>query len=239
MSKVGDGISAKSAGWSFAGDVAKNFDSHVSKQVPFYLEGHELVCNLSDFFVKNDSRCYELGCSTGELTLKLAEHNSAKAATRFIGVEVEPDMVNVANDKKRMKGASNAEFVVDDVLQYEFDSPDLVVAYYTVQFIRPSQRQQLIDRIYQSLQWGGAFMLFEKVRANDARFQDMMTSLYNEFKLAQGYGPEEIFSKTRSLKGVLEPFSTQGNIDMLKRAGFVDVISIMKYVCFEGFLAIK
>jgi tRNA (cmo5U34)-methyltransferase len=26
---------------------------------------------------------------------------------------------------------------------------------------------------------------------------------------------------------------------MLKRAGFVDVMSIMKYVCFEGFLAIK
>jgi tRNA (cmo5U34)-methyltransferase len=38
---------------------------------------------------------------------------------------------------------------------------------------------------------------------------------------------------------VLEPFSTQGNLDMLKRAGFVDVMTIMKYVCFEGFLAIK
>ncbi|MEK7298654.1 MAG: methyltransferase, partial [Candidatus Margulisiibacteriota bacterium] len=41
------------------------------------------------------------------------------------------------------------------------------------------------------------------------------------------------------LKGVLEPFSTQGNLDLLKRAGFVDVTSVMKYICFEGFLAIK
>jgi tRNA (cmo5U34)-methyltransferase len=37
----------------------------------------------------------------------------------------------------------------------------------------------------------------------------------------------------------MEPFSSQGNIDMLKRAGFVDIVTVQKYVCFEGFLAIK
>ncbi len=82
-------------------------------------------------------------------------------------------------------------------------------------------------------------MFFEKVRANDARFQDITTSLYNEYKLDQGYSAEEILFKTRSLKGILEPFSTQGNIDLLKRAGFVDMITVFKYVCFEGFLVIK
>ena len=81
--------------------------------------------------------------------------------------------------------------------------------------------------------------MFEKVRASDARFQDIMTSLYNEYKLTQDYSVESIFAKTRSLKGVLEPFSTQGNLDMLKRAGFVDINTIQKYICFEGFLAIK
>ena len=45
--------------------------------------------------------------------------------------------------------------------------------------------------------------------------------------------------KTRSLKGILEPFSTQGNLDLLSRAGFVDVMTVQKYLCFEGFLAIK
>ena len=45
--------------------------------------------------------------------------------------------------------------------------------------------------------------------------------------------------KTRSLKGILEPFSTQGNIDMMKRAGFVDITTVQKSLCFEGFFAIK
>jgi tRNA (cmo5U34)-methyltransferase len=38
---------------------------------------------------------------------------------------------------------------------------------------------------------------------------------------------------------VQEPFSTQGYIDLYKRAGFVDIMSVIKWVCFEGFLAIK
>ena len=82
-------------------------------------------------------------------------------------------------------------------------------------------------------------MCFEKVRAPDARFQDVATALYVDFKLGQGYDWAEITEKTRSLKGVLEPFSTEGNLGLMRRAGFVDVMTIFKYVCFEGFLAIK
>ena len=73
----------------------------------------------------------------------------------------------------------------------------------------------------------------------DALDQDILTEAYVDYKLEQGYDPMNIFSKTRSLKGVLEPFSTQGNIDLLKRAGFLDIVSIQKYLSFEGFLGIK
>ena len=54
-----------------------------------------------------------------------------------------------------------------------------------------------------------------------------------------GYTHEEILNKTRSLKGILEPFSSNANIQMLERAGFKDTCTIMKKLCFEGFLAIK
>ena len=37
----------------------------------------------------------------------------------------------------------------------------------------------------------------------------------------------------------VEPFSTQGNLDLMSRAGFVDINTILKYICFEGWLAIK
>ena len=63
-----------------------------------------------------------------------------------------------------------------------------------------------------------------------------MTALYTDFKLEQGYSPNEIIAKARSLKRVQEPFSTKGYLDLFGRAGFVDVMSVIKWVCFEGFL---
>ncbi len=235
MADSGDGIHAQNAAWRFDGDVVEQFERHVQKSVPFYAEGHDLILNLSDYFVKNDSVCYELGSSTGKLTHRLARRHHFRDA-RFIGIELEADMVRKANS---LYQEPNLTFIEADISNYDYEKSDLIIAYYTVQFIHPKLRQRLIDMIYASLEWGGAFIMYEKVRANDARFQDILTGLYTEYKLDQGYTPDEIIAKSRSLKGVLEPFSTEGNIDMLKRAGFVDILTVQKFMNFEGFLAIK
>lgn len=237
MSKVGDSITAKNANWSFGGDVSKSFDAHVSKSVPLYAVGHDLAVKISDFFLSPGSTCYELGCSTGKLTHQLWQRNKEKKGVRFFGVDREEGMV--AEARKRCEGIGEIEIVQSDILDATLEDADLIVAYYTLQFVKPKHRQTVINQIYKALNWGGALLLFEKVRAPDARFQDMMTAVYTDFKIDQGYDAEEIVGKSRSLKGILEPFSTQGNLDLLKRAGFVDVMTVMKYVCFEGFLAIK
>ena len=51
--------------------------------------------------------------------------------------------------------------------------------------------------------------------------------------------PIEILDKEKSLRGVLEPYTIQANLDFLKRAGFKDVTPISQYLNFIGFLAIK
>jgi len=236
MENTGDSIVAKNASWTFGGNVADKFDAHVSKSVPLYKEGHDLVLKIADFFINDESVCYELGCSTGALTYALAKRNENKKA-KFFGIDIEEPMIK--NAKDRCKGLKSVTLKSMDVLDVEFQKADLIVAYYTFQFIRPKNRQVIFDRVFQALNWGGAFLLFEKVRSADARFQDMMTTIYTDYKIDQGYSSDEIVGKTRSLKGVLEPFSTQGNRDLLTRAGFVDIMTVMKYVSFEGFLAIK
>lgn len=235
--KVGNNITTERANWSFGNGIAESFDEHMRRSIPLYEHGHELVCHLSDFFCLQNSICYELGTATGQLIQKLALHQKHKPNIRFIGIDREAEMVEAAQN--RVSNSPNIELLCEDILATKLEPCDFVVAYYTIQFIPARFRQEIFNKVYQALNWGGAFVLFEKVRAPDARFQDMASSLYNDFKLQNGFSPEEIFNKTQSLKGVLEPFSTQGNLDLLSRAGFLDVTSIMKYVCFEGFLAIK
>ena len=232
---VGDNISSVNASWSFAGDVAKNFDNHVCKSVPLYAEGHNLILKFSDFFLSDDSVCYDIGCSTGALLNALYTKNSSKNVT-YIGLDNEEDMINLATEKYNVDSIS---FLHGNIINAELKKSDLIISYYTLQFILPKYRQAVFDKIYQALNWGGAFIFFEKIRAPDARFQDILNQIYMEYKVDNNYTPEEIFNKSRSLKGVLEPFSENANIEFLQRAGFKDYMSIAKYLCFEGFIAIK
>ncbi|MBU8902473.1 MAG: class I SAM-dependent methyltransferase, partial [Victivallales bacterium] len=142
MEHAGDHINTENANWSFEGKTAEHFDEHVSKSVPFYHEGQTLICNISDYFIKNDSIAYEIGCSTGELTSKLAMHNKSKAGAQFIGIDTVPEMIEIANTKKEALKLDALTFEVDDVLSYNLEDSDLIISYYTVQFIRPSDRQR-------------------------------------------------------------------------------------------------
>jgi tRNA (cmo5U34)-methyltransferase len=235
--KVGHDIQTGRASWSFDGSVADTFVDHVRQSVPLYDAGHELITSISDYFVRDDSTCYEIGTSTGQLLRRLAEHHAHKPGVRWIGIDAVAPMAEKARDY--CAGLSNVEVVAEDALTYSFEKADLFVSYYCVQFVQPRHRQDLINRIYELLHWGGALIMFEKVRGPDARFQDMSVALYNEFKARNGFSADEILNKTSSLKGVLEPFSTEGNLGLLRRAGFTDIMSVMKWVSFEGFLAIK
>ena len=235
--KVGNNIETANAGWNFGGNVPDNFVSHIRQSVPLYEEGHSLVCQLSDYFVSSTSTVYEIGVSTGELLRKVAVHNAHRQGAQFIGMDVEDAMTKKA--RAHTADVTSITILDEDARTFPFEKSDLIISYYTLQFIPPRDRQDLFNKLYEALNWGGALIMFEKVRAPDARFQDMAVGLYNEFKLQQGFDHEEILSKTLSLKGVLEPFSTEGNLALIKRAGFVDVMTIMKYVCFEGFVAIK
>ncbi len=236
MNDVGDEITAAPSAWNFGGKVPHSFDAHARRSIPFYEEGHDLIIKISDYFLAEGGVAYELGTSTGELLCKLARHNQ-NASLRLTGVDREAAMLSVAREK--CGNEDRIQFVSDDLLTVPLEPCDFVISYYTMQFVRPAFRQALFNRIFESLNWGGGFLLFEKVRASDARFQDMMNGIYTDYKLNQGYTGNEIVSKSRSLKGILEPFSTRGNYELLERAGFKDIMTVMKWVSFEGILAIK
>lgn len=232
---TGDGIVAESADWSFGGKVPESFAEHVSKSVPLYNLGQHLIAEISEFFVTPSSTIYDLGSSTGTMTAKLADRHKSKKC-KVIGIDCEPNMIKQARIENPRE---NIVYKVGDILKEKIVKTDFIVLYYTMQFVQPKDRQLLFDNLYKSLNWGGAIVVFEKVRAPDARFQDYMTQIYNEYKLEAGYTEENIIAKSKSLKRVLEPYSTQANYDMMFRAGFKDIMTIQKYISFEGFLAIK
>lgn len=236
---VGDSISKKNASWTFSGGVYKNFDKHINKSIPFYKECQNLFIELSDFFIADKSKVIDLGCSTGSFLQKLALRNinHLKKNINYVGYDTEKEMISFA--KRNSKSFKNVKFINKSALSISLNNSCIISAFYTLQFIHSSKRQLLINKIYKNLNWGGAFFMVEKVRAPDARFQDMLTQSYNEFKINNGFSTSEIISKSKSLKGIMEPFSSKANFDMLKRAGFKDIMIVFRYLCFEGMIAVK
>ena len=225
----------KTGAWSFGGKIPNKFEKHIAKSVPLYLEGHQIIVRLSDYFLKDNSICYDIGCSTGNLLKKINKHSNKKKLI-FYGIEKEKKMFNYAKSKTKEK---NIKLINKDFRSVVPKKSDLIISYYTFQFISPSLRQNMLTKIFKSLNWGGAFIMFEKIRGNDARFDNILNSLYLDFKEDNKLSTKDILLKSKSLRGILEPFSDYGNLGLIKRAGFKDVQTIMQSLCFKGYLCIK
>ena len=222
--------------WSFGeAQVASNFDAHIENSVPLYRHSHDLICAFAEFFLSDGALCYDLGCATGRLSACLAARHQQVAIK---AIDIESRMLAHAA-ATHCRELANVELLTADITQFEFVPADLMIACYTLQFIKLRLRVALLHKIYGSLHRGGALLLFEKVTAEDAALQEMTALIHTNFKLERGCQPEQVITKANSLRGVQQPLTASANKKMLRAAGFSRVFTIMKYLCFEGYLALK
>ena len=239
--KLSVGSNIKSSGiggFSFKGSMTKYFEDHIIKSIPFFQESHKLISKLSTFFITDGSIVYDLGCSTGMVSRSIFDLNYNKKFS-IVGLDLSKEMIKAAKKKLNKKNKNKIKYIHCDALRKKFKKSDLVVSNYFIQFVHPKKRQLIFDKIYKSLNFGGGFIFFEKTRGPDARFQDIFTQLYNEYKSDVGFNEKEILNKSKSIRGYLEPFTEKENFNFLKRAGFKDFVTVFKYYNFQGFLAIK
>lgn len=236
---TGDGIRAKAAAWEFNKEVAIAFDSHVSKSVPYYQETHQVVVEMSDWFVSDGSVVYDLGCSTGTLISDLVRRHAAiNRDVRFIGLDKSEPMLEQA--QKNLEGYRNVELLRGDALTHQFaNGVSMVYSLYTLQFVDPLHRQALIQRIYNCLAPRGAFVLVEKVLDHDPVVEDIFIHLHWSKKAQMGFDVTEIYAKAQSLRGVLVPYTVEENKHLLENAGFRRISTFFQWCNFIGFLAIK
>ena len=78
----------------------KKFEKHIKNSVPHYSEGHKMITSLADYFLYENSICYDIGCSTGNLLRSLSE-NCNKKKIKYIGLEIEKKMFQEAKSKSK------------------------------------------------------------------------------------------------------------------------------------------
>ncbi|MEX5635692.1 MULTISPECIES: methyltransferase domain-containing protein [Parafrankia] len=233
---VGAKLAVANGAWNFDGPVmAAGFVDHVRRSVPFYDAGHGLAAELASTFVRPGGLGYEFGTSTGQLLRTLATSAERNRAASWIGVERVPEMVESA--RRHCAGLGNVSVVKADLTDFELRPCDFAVAYLTLNFLDEKPRADVLARVRQSLREGGGLFVFEKVLTPDPHLAAIIDLLHLRFKRANGLSPEEILNKADSLAGILQPATAEEYVDLMRAAGFRRVTSVMRYLCFEGFLA--
>lgn len=222
--------------FEFDDSVASVFDDMLNRSIPYYKEMLHLTTSFADQYLEENDTVYDLGCSTASTLIHLSKYTNKKL--QLIGIDNSDSMLTRAKNKTKAFGI-DINFINDDIFNIDISGAKVIISNYTLQFIRPLQREELIKKIYDGLEEGGIFIFAEKVICEDKILNKQFIDAYYEFKKSQGYSEFEIAQKREALENVLIPYTFEENKKMILNAGFKHFDCLFKWLNFSTFIAIK
>jgi tRNA (cmo5U34)-methyltransferase len=233
---------ARACDFEFNNDVAEVFDDMLVRSVPFYVEQRILIQEIALKFWTEGTIIYDLGCSTATALIQLSKAIGPQA--HLIGYDNSEAMIERAREKIR------EEFLEDrieinyadlngDLSKMVLDNAGVVTLCWTLQFVRPLNRDRLIRSIYNNLVDGGVLIVTEKILTNDSDMNRFFIEFYYDFKRRNGYSEEEILRKRETLENVLIPYRVDENFELFRRNGFKITERFFQWYNFAGFLCVK
>jgi tRNA (cmo5U34)-methyltransferase len=210
---------------AFSFETIKNFDEHIAQSIPNYHTLTEAICDLSTYFITEDTQVIDLGCSTGKLLEKLP-HRGKK-----VGIDIADNLLPESHDE--------TFYIRQDLKALDnFGKSSLILSIFTLQFIPYENRPNILSNIYESLIEGGAFIWAEKVREEDGELEQAINGAFFDFK-RKAFTPEQILNKERDLRPMMKVNSSIRNQILAKNAGFTVGTMFWKFYNFEAWLYVK
>jgi tRNA (cmo5U34)-methyltransferase len=227
------------ADFSFDDTVVRVFPDMIQRSVPGYSTIIAMTGVIAERYAQNDSHCYDLGCSLGASTLSMRQQLDAKSC-KIIAVDNSEAMIARCKTLIELdQHQTLVELIQDDVLNIAINNSSVAVLNFTLQFISPSQRLDLLTTIFNGMCEGGVLVLSEKIHFDDPHLQSLNTDLHHSFKRANGYSDMEISQKRTSLENVLVTDSIPLHQRRLKDIGFNSVDVWFQCFNFMSLVAIK
>ena len=134
--------------FEFDAEVAAVFDDMLERSVPFYKESQKITQFFTHKNLSEKGIVYDLGCSTASLLLNI--HRKLEVDAQLIGLDNSEAMLEQARKKCEAYNA-DIEVINADILEYPYEEADVFISNYTLQFIRPLVREELVKKIASSL----------------------------------------------------------------------------------------
>jgi len=227
------------ADFAFDQQVVDVFPDMIKRSVPGYATIINMIGNLAERYASVDSYCYDLGCSLGAATLAM-RHRIQAANCSIVAVDNSQDMIDRCQSIiDADSGEVPVQLMCSDLQKIDIQHASMVVLNFTLQFIPPPERLQIMQKIYDGLKPGGVLILSEKVNFGDQQHDELMIELHHNFKRANGYSELEIAQKRTAIENVLIPETLDGHRERLKQVGFHSCDVWFQCFNFASMIAIK
>ena len=204
----------------FDDEVAEVFPDMIRRSVP----GYETIIPMTgllaarhlDTLPVERRKAYDLGCSLGATTLAVLRQLGDGPAS-IVGVDSAGSMIERA---RTLVSDPRVSFLQADIRELELDAAGAVLLNFVLQFITPSERAALLDRVRRSVAPDGLVLVSEKLRFEDPEEQRFFDAGHLEFKRANGYSELEISQKRSALEKVMIIDSEARHRERFAAAGF-------------------
>ena len=199
--------------------VAAVFDDMINRSIPGYTTILGMIGTLAERYFQPASRLYDLGCSLGGASFAMARQLDGRDFT-IQAVDSSEAMIRRLQQRLAKEVNCNIQCHCADIMEYPIQNSSVVVLNFTLQFIDPRQRQNLLDRIYAGLLPGGILVVSEKILVPEPELNTLLTELHHAFKQGMGYSELEISRKRSALENVLIAETLQTHRERFTRSGF-------------------
>ncbi|GHC19143.1 carboxy-S-adenosyl-L-methionine synthase CmoA [Aidingimonas halophila] len=227
------------ARFSFDEQVVSCFPDMIRRSVPGYGQILGMLGEIAARHLRHGAHVYDLGCSLGAVGLALAGRLPPDAF-RLTAVDLSPAMVKQATHTLAEECPEHDMQVMEgDIRRLDYRDSGMIVLNFTLQFLPPEERDDVITALFEALEPGGILILSEKVVASDEQDNAWLVERYHDFKRANGYSELEISQKRTALENVLIPDTLNAHHARLSHAGFSRSLTWFQYLNFASIIAFK
>ena len=225
--------------FKFDNNVAGVFDDMIRRSIPNY---DQIISTIGDIAAKcaqENTHVYDLGCSLGTATISM-RRKIATDNVKIIAVDNSESMIQRCQEHiSAYRSHVPVELICADISDIEINNASVVVLNFTLQFLEPTARKQLLTKIYNGLIDGGILVLSEKLSFDKPAIHHLLDDLHLDFKRANGYSELEISQKRTALEDVMRIETTESHIKRLNECGFSQANIWFQCFNFASMVAIK
>jgi len=224
----------------FPGEVfaeTKEFDTNIRQLLPYY---DEMLDAIALCLTPQSRRILELGCGTGELTVKVLKQCSH---AELVAVDYSPRMIDFVGAKLDAQGERDRVKTLqldfgawaNDEADAEVGSQfDAIISSLAIHHLTDEMKGKLFQKIARSLSLGGQFWNADPLLPEFPELTDIYQQSRQRWAQKQGFDLEAVRSKIG--KSDTQGYSSQDQLatldthfQMLKEAGFSKTAAIWKY----------